>query len=111
MWLYRAIRSDRGLQRPGEHLYRFARSATRKEASWLLTDTANESSRSIGLGIDGANGWSFEKERAHRVMMWADLYGSDLAGVLRLDDEYDSELLSIINDALAAAGDAFYALP
>ncbi|HET6916072.1 MAG TPA: hypothetical protein VFH56_08280 [Acidimicrobiales bacterium] len=59
----------------------------------------------------GDNGWSFEKERAHRVMMWADLNGNQLADVLRLDEECDSELLSIINDALLAAGDAFYALP
>lgn len=55
--------------------------------------------------------WSSEKERAFRVMEWADLHGNELDVVLRLDPEDDAETLAIINDALLTAGDAFYALP
>ena len=55
--------------------------------------------------------WSAEKERAFRVMEWADLYGGQLDDVLRLDPEDDAETLAIINDALLAAGDAFHVLP
>ncbi len=62
-------------------------------------------------GKDRSAAWSAEKERAHRVMMWADLNGSDLSDILRLDPEDDAEVLAIINDALLAAGDAFYVLP
>lgn len=55
--------------------------------------------------------WSVEKERAFRVMEWADLNGNQLEDVLRLDPEDDAETLAIINDALLAAGDAFHVLP
>lgn len=48
--------------------------------------------------------------RALRVMDWADLHGDDLAGALRLDEEIDVEIIAVVNDALLAAGDAYYAL-
>jgi hypothetical protein len=54
------------------------------------------------------DGFRVIEERALRVMDWADLNGADLAGVLRLDEESDYELLTLINDALLAAGDAYH---
>lgn len=51
-----------------------------------------------------------ERKRAFRVMEWANLNGDDLAGVLRLDPDDDADLLAVIDDALLAAGDAWYAL-
>ena len=49
--------------------------------------------------------WSKERERAFRVMEWADLNGAQLDAFVP-----DDETREVINDALLAAGDAFYAL-
>ena len=51
-----------------------------------------------------------QKERASRVMEWADLNGDDLGGALRLDDDDDGPTIEVVNEALLAAGDLCYAL-
>jgi hypothetical protein len=53
---------------------------------------------------------TIKRERAFRVMEWADLNGDDLASSLRLDPDDDAELLEIINDALFCAADLYYLL-
>ena len=42
-------------------------------------------------------------ERANRVVEWANHYGDDLAGALRLDPDDDAETLTVIEDALWCA--------
>ena len=42
-------------------------------------------------------------DRCDNVIEWANLYGDDLAGALRLDEHDDAETLSVIEDALWCA--------
>lgn len=42
-------------------------------------------------------------DKAFRVTEWAQLYGDDLAGKLRLDEQDDAETLAVIEDALQVA--------